>query len=422
MTSALRVENASDTSNSSSYQASWVLAFSVPQLVGWGSLYYAFALLIAQIGVELHLTQLELASAFSLGLLVEGIMAYPVGKMIDQGKARWLMPFGSFMACLGLWLLSRVHQLLDLYLAWIILGSAMSMVLYNTSFAVVTHRFPTHFRQAIITLSLLGGLASTVFIPLVAWMVNKLGWRHAVEILALLQLLLCVPLHIGLLRNSAKQTIRQSVGVKSTNAELRRLLCSWPFLLVCAFIMLMTTVSAALPLHLVSMLRAFGLDETWAILVPASMGIFQVASRLLLYFFEKRFDVHVANRIIPMLIPLGVMMLMSSIIASQGALVFAFGFILLFGMGNGMLTIVKGTAMAQYVSREHVASLNGAMGLPLALARASAPLLLATLWSHQFGYVLGLSVLLIVAILGVMALKLAQRLSGLNIPQNTLIK
>ena len=111
-----------------------------------------------------------------------------------------------------------------------------------------------------------------------------------------------------------------------------------------------------------------------------------------------------------MLIPLGVMMLlMASIIASQSALVFAFGFILLFGMGNGMLTIVKGTAMAQYVSREHVASLNGAMGLPLALARASAPLLLATLWSHQFGYVLGLSVLLIVAILGVMALKLAQR-------------
>ena len=410
MTSALRAENTSDAPSSSSYRASWVLAFSVPQLVGWGSLYYAFALLIAQIGVELHLTQLELASAFSLGLLVEGIMAYPVGRMIDQGKARWLMPFGSLMACLGLWLLSRVHQLLDLYLAWIILGSAMSMVLYNASFAVVTHRFPTHFRQAIITLSLLGGLASTVFIPLVAWMVNKLGWRHAVEILALLQLLLCVPLHIALLRNSATPTIRQSVGVKSTNAELRRLLCSWPFLLVCAFIILMTTVSAALPLHLVSMLRAFGLEETWAILVPASMGIFQVASRLLLYFFEKRFDVHVANRIIPMLIPLGVMMLlMASIIASQSALVFAFGFILLFGMGNGMLTIVKGTAMAQYVSREHVASLNGAMGLPLALARASAPLLLATLWSHQFGYVLGLSVLLIVAILGVMALKLAQR-------------
>jgi MFS family permease len=111
-----------------------------------------------------------------------------------------------------------------------------------------------------------------------------------------------------------------------------------------------------------------------------------------------------------MLIPLGVMMLlMASIIASQSALVFAFGFILLFGMGNGMLTIVKGTAMVQYVSREHVASLNGAMGLPIALARASAPLLLATFWNHQFGYVLGLSVLLIVAILGVVALKLAQR-------------
>ena len=78
-------------------------------------------------------------------------------------------------------------------------------------------------------------------------------------------------------------------------------------------------------------------------------------------------------------------------------------------MGNGMLTIVKGSAMAEYVSPIHVASLNGAMGIPLALARASAPLTLAAMWSLAWGYTLGLFALLMLSLAGVTALRLAQR-------------
>ena len=84
-------------------------------------------------------------------------------------------------------------------------------------------------------------------------------------------------------------------------------------------------------------------------------------------------------------------------------------FVLVWGVGNGMLTIVKGTAIAQYVDRDHVASLNGAMGLPLAFARAGAPLGLGYLWSPQAGYTTGLWVLLGISVAGVGALTLAQR-------------
>jgi hypothetical protein len=78
-------------------------------------------------------------------------------------------------------------------------------------------------------------------------------------------------------------------------------------------------------------------------------------------------------------------------------------------MGNGMLTIVKGTAIAQYISREHVASLNGALGLPTAIARALTPLLMGVLWSPAAGYTWGLSLLLAVCVVSVSALWLAQR-------------
>ena len=108
--------------------------------------------------------------------------------------------------------------------------------------------------------------------------------------------------------------------------------------------------------------------------------------RLLLYFFEHRMDIHAANRVIPALIPLGLAALLVSPWLGDAHQAVVVLFVVLFGIGNGMLTIVKGTAMAEYVSVQHVAVLNGLLGLPLALVRAVAPLALGWAWSLSGGY------------------------------------
>ena len=116
---------------------------------------------------------------------------------------------------------------------------------------------------------------------------------------------------------------------------------------------------------------------------------------------------HWANALIPCLIPLGLAMLL----AGRGHAALGLLFVLLFGLGNGLITIVKGTAIAQYVNRTHVATLNGALGLPQALARAAAPFALGVLWSPQGGYASGLWMLLLCSLLAVLALWTAQRAS-----------
>ena len=73
-----------------------------------------------------------------------------------------------------------------------------------------------------------------------------------------------------------------------------------------------------------------------------------------------------------------------------------------------MLTIVKGTVMAEYVSKAHMGSLNGILGVPMAIARAAAPLLMGLMWSASDGYSYGLWMLLIVSVIGVGALWSAQ--------------
>lgn len=402
------------------YDARMVAWLSLGQLISWGSIFYLFALLMEPIERELGINRAQSSLAFSVALLCEGLMAYPVGRWIDRGHERVVMTGGSVLAAVCLGLHSMVTGLMGFYAVWVGLGVAMAAVLYNPAFAVVTRRFAHDFRRAIITLTFLGGLASTLFLPLTAWMIATQGWRHALLCLALLHLLVCAPLHMAVLRGAPgplvpddEKRIKGPQVDAATQAlvgvKLMTLMRSAPFLLIGLFVMVMMAVMAALPPHMVSLLRENGLAETWVIAVPASIGLIQVVGRLLMYFFEHHFDLHLANRLIPGLIPLGLLALLVAPFSGAASVWMVSLFVLLYGLGNGMLTIVKGTAMAQYVSRAHVARLNGALGFPVAVARAVAPLMLGVLWSAQVGYTHGLWLLLVISVLGVGALVLAQR-------------
>ena len=397
----------------SSAQRNLILGLSLAQLISWGSVFYTFALLIGPIEQALGVSRAQSSVAFSLALLAEGLCAYAIGRWIDQGHERRVMTLGSALAGLCLVLHTFVTSLAGFYLVWTALGVAMSAVLYTPVFAVVTRRFPNDFRRAIITMTFLGGLASTVFIPLTAWLIDSWGWRGALWALAGLHFCVCLPIHAVLLRDAPRRVVPAAPASATAEpvAGLRHLLTSAPFLLVGSFIVLFMAATAALPAHLVSLLRERGMAETWAIAVPASIGVLQVAGRLLLYFFERRFDVHVANRFIPCLIPAGLAALLLAPLlgTGTGALVLVLAFVALYGAGNGMLTIVKGTAIAQYVSREHVASLNGALGVPLALTRAAAPLVMGLLWQPGVGYQYGLWLLLVMSVVAIAMLLLAQR-------------
>jgi MFS family permease len=380
-------------------QVGWL---SLAQLITWGSVFYTFALLLEPVERELGLTRAQSSLGFSLALLAEGLLAYPVGRWIDQGHERAVMTGGSLLVAACLALHSAIHSVSAFYAVWAGLGVALAATLYNPVFAVVTRRYPLDFRRAIITLTFLGGLASTVFIPLSAWLIQSLGWRHALWVLAALHLAVCVPIHAMQLRGAPPPAAAvRGIERVSTAIYLR----SAPFLLVGVFVVGMMGVTAALPPHMISLLRGNGLAEAWVITIPASIGAIQVLGRLLLFFFEHHFDLHLANRLIPVLIPLG----LAALLAGAGHPWTALLFVLLYGLGNGMLTIVKGTAIAQYVNRDHVASLNGALGVPTAVARALSPVLLGLLWSPEAGYTWGLWLLLAMSVAAALALLLAQR-------------
>ena len=380
----------------------FVLWLSVAQLISWGTLFYMFSLLLEHFEKDLALSRVDAALAFSLALLTEGVLAMVVGRLIDAGRARAVMCVGSLLAGAGFIAISWVQNQWQLYAAWIAVGVAMSGTLYQPAFSVLIRRYPQDFRRAIITLTFLGGLASTVFIPLGAWLISAFGWRNAVIALGALHFVICLPIHAYWLRGEPPA---QSHHEGASAKKLVEFTHHFPFWGLAAFFVLFSGITTAMGGHLVSILRERNLPEAWVIAIPASIGALQVAGRLLLFFTEKHMDVHKANRWIPVLLPAALFVLALGLQSTWVAIFYA----LLYGMANGMITIVKATAMATYVSRERAASLNGLLGLPTAIARAVAPSMLAALWVATGNYTMGISVLCALAALAVIAFWFAQR-------------
>ena len=389
----------------------WVGLMSLAQLISWGSLYYTFSLLMPVIEQDLGASRVEVSGAFSAALLASGLAGLVVGRLIDQGHARAVMSVGSIGAGLLLLAHSRVTSVAGLYAVWIGLGIAMACILYEPVFTVLIRRWPKDYRRSLIAMTFLAGLASTVFIPLSAWMIEALGWRDTCLVLAAMHFFLCLPIHLRMLRDEPPGRLTDDRIAASasesdgTVASVRALATSPAFVLITVFSFVFMGLSAALSAHMVPLLRERGLPDAWAVAVPASIGVMQVIGRLVLFVFEGRIDPKKLDLIIPLLMPLSLLLLLVGGGSTGAALAFA----ACFGVGNGLITIVKATAIAAYVSRDRVAVLSGLQTLPGAIARACGPIMLAALWTFSSSYTVGLWLLMLASVVATGLLAAAQK-------------
>src|SRR6266511_3415372 len=118
----------------------WVLVatLGVTETISWGILYYAFTVYLAPMEAEQGWSRGDITGAFSLGLLLAGLAAIPVGRWLDRNGPRLLMTVGSIAGTLLVVAWSGVTNLPQLYLVWAAIGLAMSATLYDPAFATAT--------------------------------------------------------------------------------------------------------------------------------------------------------------------------------------------------------------------------------------------------------------------------------------------
>ncbi len=383
-----------------------VAMLGITQIIAWGTLTYGIAVLAPAISADLGLSMGWVFGAFSLGLGFSGLAAPAVGRAIDRIGGGKVMAGGSLLAALAMALVALSQGPALFFLGWIMAGLAMAANLYDAAFATLSQFAGSRYRQALTALTLLGGLASTVFWPLAWWIEDLAGWRAAFQVFATLHLLLCLPLHLLLPRphREGKATVAAPAPPEAGAAQRKQLL--W---LASAFTLAAFVVSG-MAAHVVGALRASGLEAGAAIAAASLIGPMQVAGRVLEFIFARNLP---AVRVgLASLLTMGLAMLMLLLAGAAPALAFAAA--CAYGLANGVLSIVRGTVPAELFGREAYGSLMGRLAQPAFFAKAVAPLAVALLIGADEAY--GRMALLFVVLMAgaIVAYVVATRGSGEN--------
>jgi predicted MFS family arabinose efflux permease len=346
-----------------------ILAFT--QIASWGSMYYAFSIISPNIGQELGMRVELVYGAFSWALLVAGLVATPTGILVDRYGGRWVMATGSVICGVGLLLLGKATETLSYFSAWTVLGVAMSLTLYEAAFATINRKFEQNSRQVISTLTLFAGFASTVFWPLTLKLSLLVGWRETYLWFGAVQLFLCLPLHLMLGCDKPISHKPQTLSEHNhTLSEALRHPAFWKLAMAFSANMFIFSV---LSVHLIPLLKDLGHTASLAVVMATLIGPTQVVGRI----FERTF----ARNAVPQNVGIFTFAALPAAILA----ILLFGshawsvalFCVLYGLSNGILTIVRGTIPQAMFGRLNYGAISGAMAGPSLLAKAAGPLVAA---------------------------------------------
>jgi predicted MFS family arabinose efflux permease len=359
-----------------------VAALAITQTVGYGTLYYAFAVFLTPLAADLHTTTTAVTGTFTASVLISALLAVPVGRWLDRHGGRALMTAGSAGGALLLLAWSQVHSLWQLYAVQTGIGVVAAASLYEAAIAVIiAWHAPQRRAGALLALTVVAGFASTIFLPLTGWLVDQYGWRRALLILALIQALATVPLHAVVIR-PAPHAAATTIHAASEPVGRRAVLTDRTFWLLAISFTANTAAIAVITVHLVAALVAWGHTATFAAATAGLFGILSVTGRLATTGLQHRYrsttvvaTVFVVQAVAALSLPLFGRNSVAAIIGVIG-----------FGLGFGVATIAKPVLLADRYDTSRYATRAGILAVPMTLAKAAAPLACAVLHAAAGSY------------------------------------
>jgi MFS family permease len=374
-----------------------VPVLGMTQIFAWGSSYYLMAVIAKPAATETGWPFAWVVGGLSLGLLSAGLVSPRVGDGIQQHGGRPVLAASAVLLALGLVGLSTASTL-PIYLAsWLVLGAGMGAGLYDAAFATLGRLYGQHARTPIATLTLFGGLASTICWPLSAFLISRFGWRETCLIYAAIQMGVALPLYIFALPIEPKGHL----GVSRVDPALTRRRVKAPipagsmplFILLAIAITVSAMISTVVSVHLLTILQLREIALAAAVALGAIVGPTQVVARgiemLISRYHHPLWTMLAATLFVA--IGVGVLWAGSPVIAA--ALIF-------YGAGIGIESIARATVPLALFGHTRYAAILGRIAMPSLIAQAAAPSLGAMLM-ERFGANTTLGTLFVSALVNV---------------------
>jgi MFS family permease len=345
-----------------------VAALGTSQTLAWASSYYLPAILADPIGVAMGIPRSWVFAAFSAALLVAAIAGPRVGRAIDRRGGRGVLVLSNVVLAGGLIALAAATGPAGLFGAWAVLGIGMALGLYDAGFATLAALYGRNSRSAITGITLYAGFASTLSWPVSSFLNDTIGWRDTCLVWAALNLVLGLPLNRFLLPLPVRSAHRPHAAVVSVGWKPRREMLLIAFVFAAAWF-----VTGSMAAHLPRLLEKAGATPFAAITAAALVGPAQVVARTLEFVVLRRIHPLVSARIAATLHPIGAAVLV--LMGPSGAAAFA----VLYGAGNGLLTIARGTVPLAIFGPYAYGERTGLLGAPARAAQAFAPFVFGVL-------------------------------------------
>lgn len=365
-----------------------VAALGTSQTLAWASSYYLPAILADPIASGTGLTRAWVFAAFSASLLIAAFLGPAVGRRIDSHGGRGILAASNLVFAAGLIVLAAATGPVTLFAAWAVLGIGMALGLYDSAFAALTAFYGPEARGPITGITLMAGFASTVSWPVSALLNDAVGWRETCLVWAALNLVIGLPIN-RLLLPRVDRPIRPR---DPAHVEIGWRPYKEMFLLAFVFAA-GWFVTGSMAAHLPALLERAGALPHEAIAAAALVGPAQVAARLAEFIVLRRIHPLVSARVAATLHPIGALVL-----AATGP-VGAAAFTILYGAGNGLLTIARGTVPLALFGPHGYGERTGLLGAPARTAQAFAPFIFGLLLDRMGVAVIWVSASLCVAAL-----------------------
>ncbi|MDP2409527.1 MAG: MFS transporter [Pseudolabrys sp.] len=334
------------------------------QILAWGSTFYLLAVLAPAIVADTGWTTDWVIAGVSVGLLVAGIVSPRVGRLIGAKGGRLPLAVGAALMGLGLLLLGTAQNYVWYLAAWLVIGAGMGAGLYDAAFATLGSIYGRDARNAIASVTLFGGFASTVCWPITALLIEYAGWRGACFAYAFVFIGVALPGYLLILpRRSFLAPAADTVLAPQVRLAGQEL---WLFVLLAAVITIAAAILSMMGNLILLLLQARGLDLAAAVALGALIGPSAVGARMVERFAGNQYH------------PIWTM-IASTLLVASGVLLFLFEFrfialgVIGYAAGNGIGTIAKGTLPLALFGAARYPALVGRLGLPVMVAMAAAP-------------------------------------------------
>lgn len=378
-----------------------VAVLSYTEIVSWGILFYAFTVLAPSIRDREGWPLTHLMATFTMTQVVGAAAGLWVGRRLDRSGPRGVMTGGSALGVVAVLLVAVAPTFPAFVAAWVLMGVAMSATLYAPAFTVITHWAGERRVRALTVVTLVAGLASTVFAPVAALLESQGSWRTAYLVLAV-PLATTVVVHW---RGLDDEWVVVDVLTGRSSRGTASVVRSPEFVLVVAAFTLAGFCVYAAVVNLVPLLSAAGLSTVAAAVALGIGGAGQVAGRLL--YEPLMADIRVRPRTV---VVVGVAALTTVALAVSATWVVA-ACLASFaaGLARGIFTLIQATAVSDRWGTRDFGARSAVLTGSVMTAAAFAPWLGALLASALDGY--DTAFLVVAAGAGVAALVLA-RLPG----------